>query len=457
MDVLYMNMKMLLLLLLSALLLMPAALAEDEIAAPSRCGALRVADGRLTDSNGNPVQLRGISTHGLSWYPGYVNDGCFRQLREEWGANVIRLAMYTAESGGYCTDGNRDDLKAIIARGVQYATDVDMYVIIDWHILSDGNPLTHMEEAKAFFDEMSRSYAGHVNVLYEICNEPNGGTPWSDVKRYAGEIIPVIRANDPDAVILVGTPNWCQYIGDAAADPIEGFDNIMYTVHFYAATHKSELRDEMTRAALGGLPVFVSEFGICDASGNGNIDEEEANRWIETMDNLGISYVNWNLSNNDESSALLMSGCTRTSGFTSEDLSTSGRWVYAMLSGKAPAETAEATDASPAAPAGVEFAQADGIVCAIEKTNEWESNGTYRQYAVTVRNTSGADCAQWSVKIEFDGEIRVSDGWNGEYSVDGSTLYISSVSYNGTIPAGGSIGDVGCILIGNAQPVQTAG
>ena len=448
MEVLRMNLKILLLALLSALLLSAAAMAESEPAAPSRCGALRVVGGRLTDSAGEPVQLRGISTHGLAWYPEYVNADCFRQLREEWGANVIRLAMYTEEYGGYCSDGDPAALKALIDRGVEYATAADMYVIIDWHILSDGNPLRHADEAQAFFDEMSKAYAGHVNVLYEICNEPNGGTPWSDVKRYAEQIIPVIRANDPKAIILVGTPNWCQYIGDAAADPIEGVSNIMYTLHFYAATHKSELRDEMTRAALSGLPVFVSEFGICDASGNGSIDEDEANRWIETMDGLGISYVNWNLSNKNESSALLTSGCTRTSGFTAEDLSTSGRWVYALLSGE---------ELAPAAPSGTEFAQENGIVCSIEKTNEWENSGTYRQYAITVRNTSDAECSQWRVKIDFDGEISISDSWNGEYAVDGSALYISSVSYNGTIPAGGSIGDVGCILIGDAEPASDAG
>ena len=448
-----MNLKLLLCVFLS-LLLVTVAAAEFEIDAPSNRGALQVTNGRLTDAAGQPVQLRGISAHGLSWYKEYVNDGCFRQLRQEWGANVIRLAMYTAESGGYCTDGNRDDLKAIIARGVQYATDVDMYVIIDWHILSDGNPLTHKDEAKAFFDEVSRAYAGHGNVLYEICNEPNGGTTWSDVKAYAEEVIPVIRANDPDAVILVGTPNWCQYIGEAAADPIEGFDNLMYTVHFYAASHKSELRDEMTRAALGGLPVFVSEFGICDASGNGALDVEEADRWIEAMDALGISYVNWNLSNKNESSALLVSGCAKTSGFTAEDLSASGRWVYATLSGKAPAEAADASSAAPAAPAtpaGTEFAQEDGITVTVEKINEWANNGTYRQYTATIHNNSDADTRIWDVKIDFDGEIKVSDGWNGEYTVDGNTLYISSASYNGAIPAGGSVGDVGFILIGDAE------
>ena len=447
-----MSMRIMLIALIAALLL-SAACAESEMDAPSRCGALQVTDGGLTDAKGNPVQLKGISTHGLAWYPDYVNIDCFRQLREEWGANVIRLAMYTAENGGYCTDGDRNALKTLIAKGVKFATQADMYVIIDWHILSDGNPLTYREEAKAFFDEMSRNYAGQVNVLYEICNEPNNGTTWSDVKRYAQEIIPIIRANDPDAVILVGTPNWCQYIGEAAADPIEGVENVMYTLHFYAASHREALRDEMTRAALGGLPVFVSEFGICDASGNGNIDEAEANRWVEVMDGLGISYVNWNLSNKDESSALLTRSCSRTSGFTAEDLSTSGRWVYALLNGgePSPAVPEAAEPVEEAVSDGAAVAQEDGITCSVELVNQWEGGGTYRQYVVTVQNNSGAECGEWRVKIDFDGEIQISDSWNGEYTVEGNTLWISSVSYNGTIPAGGSVGDVGFIAVGDGK------
>ena len=439
-----MNMKVLLFALLALLVLPAVAFAESGPDAPSRCGALRVTDGKLTDAAGNPVQLRGVSTHGIAWYPDYVNAECFRQLRE-WGANVIRLAMYTEEYGGYCAGGDQRALKELIDRGVKCATDADMYVIIDWHILSDGNPLNHREEAKAFFDEMSARYADHANVLYEICNEPNNGTPWSDVKRYAQQIIPIIRAHDPDAVILVGTPNWCQYIGDAAADPIEDFDNIMYTMHFYAASHKADLRDELTRAALGGLPVFVSEYGICDASGNGSIDEAEANRWVELMDGLGVSYVNWNLSNKDESSAMFAPGSARTSGFTAEDLSASGRWVYALLTGQ------ELEAAALAAPAGTEFAQEDGISCSVELVNQWENNGAYRQYVVTVRNNSGVDCTAWRVRIDFDGAIRISDSWNGEYAVEGNSLWISSASYNGAIPAGGSVGDVGFIAVGDGQ------
>ena len=294
-------------------------------------GALSVEGTKLVDDNGNGVQLKGISTHGLAWYPDYVNEDCIRQLKEEWGANVFRLAMYTAEYGGFCSGGDKESLKALVKDGVKYATDNDMYVIIDWHILSDGNPNTYLEDAKGFFEEMSEEYADYTNVLYEICNEPNGGTSWSDVKSYAEEVIEVIRENDEGGIILVGTPNWSQYVEQAAADPIEGYDNVMYTLHFYAATHKEDLREAMVRAVEAGLPIFVSEYGICDASGNGGIDEYQANQWVELLNQYQISYVAWNLSNKSETSAVIKSSCSKTSGFTLEDLSDSGKWLYNML------------------------------------------------------------------------------------------------------------------------------
>lgn len=301
------------------------------LARPSINGALQVRGTQLTDKNGNPVQLRGISTHGIAWFPDYINEDCFRQLHDEWHANVIRLAMYTAEYGGYCTDGDKDFLKKLIDDGITFAEKQDMYIILDWHILSDSNPNLYREEAKAFFQEISEKYAAKDHVLYEICNEPNGGTTWEEIKAYAEDVIPVIRSCDEDAVILVGTPNWSQFVDQAAADPIAGYDNLMYTLHFYAATHKDDLRAEMTEAVENGLPVFVSEYGICDASGSGAIDETQANLWVEAMDKYGISYVAWNLSNKDETSALLQSICGKTSGFTQDDLSESGKWLYRML------------------------------------------------------------------------------------------------------------------------------
>ncbi len=306
---------------------------EAWMQAPSTAGTLKVSGGKLAGEQGQPVQLRGISTHGINWFPDYINEDAFRQFRNEWGANVVRLAMYTAEYNGYCTGGDQNALKELVRKGVRCATAQDLYVIIDWHILSDANPNIYKEQAKAFFGEMSREFGQQNNVIYEICNEPNGGTSWQEIKSYANEVIPVIRANDKDAVIVVGTPNWSQYVDQAAADPITGCDNIMYALHFYAATHKDDLRGRMAAAAEQGLPVFVTEYGICDASGSGAIDEAQADQWVSLMDRYGISYVAWNLSNKNETSAILQSSCVKTSGFTDSDLSPSGLWLKRTLTG----------------------------------------------------------------------------------------------------------------------------
>ena len=299
-------------------------------------GRLHVKGTKLVDKKGHEVQLRGVSTHGLSWYPQYVNDKCFAQLYDKWRANVVRLAMYTEEYNGYCSGDakNRSDLKKLIKKGVRLAKKHKMYVIVDWHILSDGNPNSHKKEAKAFFREMSREFKGYNNVIYEICNEPNNGTSWKEIKSYARSVISTIRKNDKKAVIVVGTPTWSQDVDQAAADPIKG-DNIMYALHFYAATHKADLRNKMIAAINKGLPVFVTEYGICDASGNGAIDKEEANRWVQTMDEYGVSYIAWNLSNKQESSSIIKSSCPKVSGFKKSELSDEGRWLYHLLRKKA--------------------------------------------------------------------------------------------------------------------------
>ena len=299
-------------------------------------GRLHVKGTKLVDKKGHEVQLRGVSTHGLSWYPQYVNDKCFTQLHDKWGANVVRLAMYTEEYNGYCSgdEKNRSDLKKLIKKGVRLAKKHKMYVIVDWHILSDGNPNSHKKEAKAFFREMSREFKGYNNVIYEICNEPNNGTSWKEIKSYARSVISTIRKNDKKAVIVVGTPTWSQDVDQAAADPIKG-DNIMYALHFYAATHKADLRNKMTAAINKGLPVFVTEYGICDASGNGAIDKKEADRWVQTMDEYGVSYIAWNLSNKQESSSIIKSSCSKVSGFKKSELSDEGKWLYHLLRKKA--------------------------------------------------------------------------------------------------------------------------
>lgn len=435
--------------------------------------ALAVEGTQLVDDKGNPVQMKGVSTHGLAWYPGYVNEDCFAQLKE-WGVDVIRLAMYTGENGGYCTGGDKDKLKTLIRDGVEYAVNCGLYVIIDWHILSDGNPNTYIEESKKFFQEMSQEYADYTNVLYEICNEPNGGTSWKDVKTYAEQIIDVIRENDDDGIILVGTPNWCQYVDQAAADPIQNCENVMYTLHFYAATHTDSLRNAMVDAINAGLPIFVSEYGICDASGNGAIDRNQANQWISVMDQYGVSYVAWNLSNKGETSALIKSSCNKLSGFAAEDLSESGKWLYSVLTGTNPEQGGvswsggsssgsqggggqQEQNAGQGSQQGSgsgngsakTLTNADGLEISASVVNSWEQNGqSCFQYSLTISNPTDTDCDSWIVVLNFNGSITLDGSWNGNYQVNGNKLTISSVDYNGAIPAGGSVGDVGFIVRG---------
>jgi len=289
-------------------------------------GRLKVKGTYLVNEKGSPVVLKGVSTHGINWFPQFVNKEAFRTLRDQWGVQCIRLAMYTEEYNGYCSGGNREELKKTLTDGVRYATELGMYVIIDWHILSDGSPAAHQADAKTFFKEMSAKYKNQKNVIYEICNEPNGGTSWSTIKAYARSVIKTIRANDKNAVILVGTPNWSQDVDAAADNPITGYQGIMYTFHFYAATHGEDYRKKVETALGKGLPVFVSEFGISEASGNGAVDKQEGNRWISFLNKNKISYVCWNFSNKGESSSLLKSSCTRTSGFADGDLSAEGKW-----------------------------------------------------------------------------------------------------------------------------------
>lgn len=440
---------------------------ENASAASEKTGSLQVQGTQLTDEAGNPIVLRGISTHGLSWFPEYVNADAFRYFRENWNCNCIRLAMYTAEYNGYCTgdEANRENLKRLIDEGVRCATEQNLYVIIDWHILSDGNPNTYKEQAISFFDEMAEKYQDQSNVLYEICNEPNGGTSWSEIKAYAEEIIPVIRKHDADAVILVGTPNWCQFVEDAAADPITGYENIMYTLHFYAATHTDSLRNQMVSVIDQGLPIFVSEFGICDASGSGGIDENQAAQWIRLMDEYGVSRMVWNLSNKAETSALISGDCSKTSNWTYEELSSSGKWIFDhMFQGDissipvespAAAEPQSQLSNSVEAPASMtgeeEAALSDEALeyaaYTLKENGRWESEGhTYVLYEVTIHNTTDKACTGWMTEISLEQAVTLSDSWNGNFEVDGNVVRIKNADYNGAISAGGQAAGIGFIV-----------
>lgn len=290
-------------------------------------GKLKLKGTKIVDKNEEVVILKGISTHGLQWYPQYVNKDAFEYMRDEWEINVIRLAMYTDPSVGYTIE-----LHEKVKEGINYATELGLYVIVDWHILSDGNPNTYKSQAIEFFKEIANEYKDNGNIIYEICNEPNGNVTWDrDVKPYAEEVIAEIRNIDEEAIIICGNPTWCQDIDKVAKNPLQGYDNIMYSLHFYAATHTDWLRNRAKEAIDAGIPIFISEFGICDASGNGAIDYEQSNAWIEFLNENDISWVMWNLSNKQETSAVISANCDKTTQWSEEDLSETGKWFVEQL------------------------------------------------------------------------------------------------------------------------------
>ena len=313
----------------------------------------------MVDQNGVPTQLRGASTHGMHWFPQYVNQNAFQTLRDDWGINMVRLVCYPRDGGsvGYLTGGDstKQQLDTLIQNGVDYATKLGMYALVDWHVHA-YNPNEYLKEAKIFFTKYATMYKDHDNVLYEICNEPTD-TNWysgngKDLYTYCSEVIETIRAIDPDAIIICGTNTWSQDVDQVAAKPMKalGYENIMYTCHFYSATHQENLMKKVRQATKDGTPIFVTEFGICSADGNGSYNPESADRWIALLDELNISFACWSYSNCNEKSAYFKSSCSNAGGdWTADDLTTTGKWLINTCRAHEEKENASYPAVSPSA------------------------------------------------------------------------------------------------------------
>ncbi len=268
-----------------------------------------------------------MSSHDLKLFPFAPNT--VGHLVDDWRISVVRASMYTDSYGSsYIREpAVKQAVKLIVDSALRH----DIYVIIDWHILEDGNPNRYKQQAKEFFQEMAGAYGGHPNVVYEICNEPNGpGVTWQEIRAYANFIIPAIRALDPDGVIIVGTDSWSKGLGAAAYAPLQ-FPNLMYALHFYAGSHRAELRRAADYALSKGLAVFVSEWGLTDYTGRGGLYFDEAEKWVLWMDQHKISWINWSFSPADEGSAALKPNVNIDGPWRASDLSPSGSWIKSKI------------------------------------------------------------------------------------------------------------------------------
>lgn len=287
-------------------------------------GQLSVKGTQLVDKNQEPIALRGVSFGWLSMWPRFYNEKTTAWLKKDFNCTVVRVAL-GVEIGEHSYLKELEFVKEKMESVIKGAIKSDIYVIIDWH--SHNINLT---QAKEYFDEISKKYGKYPNVIYEVFNEPDYET-WPEVKAYSEEIIKVIRANDPDNIILVGSPRWDQDVHLPAQDPIIGYNNLMYTMHFYAATHKKELRDRTDEAIKSGLPIFVSESAGMEASGDGPMNYAAWQEYIDWMEAKKISWVVWSISDKEETCSMLKKSADSDGKWNDEDLKESGMKTRELL------------------------------------------------------------------------------------------------------------------------------
>jgi endoglucanase len=299
----------------------------------SKNGQLSVCGTKLCNQYGKPIQLRGMSTHGLQWYSQCLTDASLNALAYDWGSDVLRISMYIQE-GGYESNpvGFTNQVKSLVNK----ATELGMYALIDFHQLTPGDPNHNTNHAKTFFTEMANTFKNYTNVIYDICNEPNGVT-WNTIRNYAVQVIPVIRAIDSDAVVLVGTHGWSTFgvsgngtLQDVINNPLP-YQNVMYTFHFYAASHGQTYLNMLDNAS-NALPVFVTEFGTQTASGDGANNFSMSQQYIDLMRNKKISWCNWNYSDDFRTGAVWNQGICEAKGpWVENSLKPAGKTVRGWM------------------------------------------------------------------------------------------------------------------------------
>ena len=290
-----------------------------------RHGALRVEGSRILNRKGEPAVLHGMSFFWSQWMGQYYTTNVVNWLRSDWACDVVRVAVGVAPDG-MLGHPEREMARAKVV--IQAAIDCGMYVVVDWH---DHNAHENQAKAIAFFEEIARTYGKQPNIIYETWNEPLAKHDWATlIKPYHEAVVAKIRAIDPDNVIVLGTQTWSQDVDKASLNPVKGV-NLAYTLHYYAATHKESLRQKARVALAKGVALFVTEWGTCEASGNGKLDEEECRLWFAFMEKNNLSWCNWSVADKVETSAALRPKASALGGWSPEDLSPSGQFVRAEL------------------------------------------------------------------------------------------------------------------------------
>ena len=231
------------------------------------------------------------------------NGGLNKQQREyslesldtlrSWGGNLFRLFIdgKSKYSSMYNYIGNEDDYINTLSNAIDNAIASDMYVLIVWspHASNASDPLK--ANAIDAFTRVANLYPNDPHIIYEIWNEP-GTSSWTEIKNYANDVIPQIRAISPDSIVVVGTPSNDSGIDGPIGDEIT-LGNVMYTSHIYAGTFSGTYNDKLINAINNGLPVFETEMAGTEVGETTNdlVYEAQISALASILNKYNISYA----------------------------------------------------------------------------------------------------------------------------------------------------------------------
>ena len=374
-------------------------------------GKLKLVGNQLCSESGTPVQLRGWCTHGYQWSGRncYDDKNDFAGMKK-FGANVARITMYVNE-GGYVNP-------AWVKNCMDWTNELGMYCIVDWQVMTPGTPTSYEQYQPAEFFVSMAEYAkskGYKHIIYEICGEPNDtkvpGTYnpalWADIKTYAESVLPAIAKKDPDAVVIVGTPQNCKGLVSPMEDPLNTCGlQVMYSFHYNACDDGQYLGNLQIAAA--SLPLFVSEWQTTELKGYGMCTD-----WSDSLlkvcsgVNFGkqlISWCNWSFSTEGGESRSL----NRADYYTTNNLSQSGKYVVGKL--RKGDVTNTKNNSTPYQGTAIGVSSAETTLVPVEKYDEGGEGVAYREYATADEcNTGDNTTRQYEcVDISFTDESQTS-------------------------------------------------
>ena len=263
---------------------------------PSNGGALHVTGSKLYDKNNNEVLLHGASIPTILYLDtenptrdGITNLNSLHTLRN-WGANVVRL--FAAANNGYSPAfiGNEEAFTIQYKKIIDMAIESDMYIVVNW----DGarnNGASFTPEAVDFFTRISSAYPNDPHIIYEIWNEPEdvGLNDWDDVHNHADAVIPAIRNNSPNSLVLVGTPGWDYHALYTQGHELN-YSNIMYVFHMYMNSMRGSTVERLISQIEAGVPIIVTEWGCMSIERNTRLVYDElAEAFAKAVDKYKIS------------------------------------------------------------------------------------------------------------------------------------------------------------------------